>query len=122
MQIDFRQFSKNNLYLSIPEKLSEIHLNAWLFSNPCGNVLLIVGISWSPDLRVQHIQWSYSGNMLTMTVNVFTSLSFGNSPYDIKEHLIFFFTNSIAYCKPFSLNPSSVADSVGGAVMTGGKV
>ena len=35
--------------------LKEIHLHLWLFSNPCGKVLIIVGISWSPDLRVQHI-------------------------------------------------------------------
>ena len=41
--------------VSIPGKLSELHLHAWLFSNPCGKVLIFVGISWSPDLRVQHI-------------------------------------------------------------------
>ena len=40
--MDFRQFSRNNTYISIPGKLSEIHLNAWLFSNPCGKVLIIV--------------------------------------------------------------------------------
>ena len=34
-------------------KLLEIHLLAWLFSNPCGKVLIIVGISYSLDLRVQ---------------------------------------------------------------------
>ena len=56
MQIDFRQFSRNNMYLSIPGKLSEIHLHAWFFSNPRGKLLIIVGISWSPDLRVQHIK------------------------------------------------------------------
>ena len=33
--------------------MSEVHLHAWLFSNPCGKVLIIVKISWSPDLRVQ---------------------------------------------------------------------
>ena len=54
MQMEFRQFSWNNTFVSIPGKLSEIHLHAWLFSNPCGKVLIIVGISWSPDLRVQH--------------------------------------------------------------------
>ena len=31
----------------------KIHFHAWLFSNPCGKVLIIVGISWSPDLRAQ---------------------------------------------------------------------
>ena len=50
----FCQFSRHNTYLSIPGKLSEVHLHAWLFSNPCGKVLITVGISWSPDLRVQH--------------------------------------------------------------------
>ena len=39
----------------IPVKLSEIHLHSWLFSNSQGKVLFIVGISFSPDLRVQHI-------------------------------------------------------------------
>ena len=43
----------------IPEKLSAIHLHAWLFSNPRGKVLLIVGISCSPDVRVQHTLSSY---------------------------------------------------------------
>ena len=33
----------------------QINLHAWLFSNPCGKVLIIVGISWSLDLRVQHM-------------------------------------------------------------------
>ena len=51
----FWQFSRNNTYVSIPGKLSEVHLYAWLFSNPCGKVLITVGISWSPDLRVQRI-------------------------------------------------------------------
>ena len=55
MQVDLRQFSSNNTDISIPGKLSDIHLHAWLFSNPCGKVLVIVGISWSPDLRVQNI-------------------------------------------------------------------
>ena len=42
-----------------PGKLSEIHLHAWLFANPQGKVLIIVGISCCPDLRVQHLQhWS----------------------------------------------------------------
>ena len=53
--MDFRQFSRNNTYICIPGKLSEINLYAWLFSNPCGKVLIIVGISWSPDLRVHHL-------------------------------------------------------------------
>ena len=43
------------MYVSIPGKLSEIHLHAWLLSNVCGKVLNIVGISWSPDLIVQCI-------------------------------------------------------------------
>ena len=55
MQTDFRQFSRNNTYVNIPGKWTEIHLHAWLFSNPCGYVLIIVGILMSPDLRVQHI-------------------------------------------------------------------
>ena len=41
------------MYVSILGKLTKIHLHAWLFSNLCGKVLIIVGISWSPDLRVQ---------------------------------------------------------------------
>ena len=53
--MDFGQFSRNNTYVSIHGKLSEIHLHAWLSSNPSGKVLMIIGISWSPDLRVQHI-------------------------------------------------------------------
>ena len=55
MQMGFKQYSRNNTYVSIPEKLSEIHLHVWSFSNPCGKILIIVGILWSPDLRVQHI-------------------------------------------------------------------
>ena len=47
IQMDFRQFSRNNKYVSIPGKLSEIHLYAQLFSNSCGKVLIIVGIPWS---------------------------------------------------------------------------
>ena len=58
MQMDFRQFSRNNKYVSIPGKLSEIHLYAQLFSNSCGKVLIIVGIPWSPDLRVQLISFT----------------------------------------------------------------
>ena len=58
MQKDLRQFSRNDPYVSIPGKFSEILLHAWLFSNQCGNMLIIVGISWSPDLRVQHIYLS----------------------------------------------------------------
>ena len=55
MQMDFRKFSRNNMYVSIPGKWSEIRLHELLFSNPCGKVLIIVGDSWSPDLRVQLI-------------------------------------------------------------------
>ena len=43
------------MFVSILGKLSEIHLHAWFFSNPHGKVLIIVGISWSLDLRVQHM-------------------------------------------------------------------
>ena len=59
MQMVFWQFSRNNTYVSIPGKLSEVHLHAWLISNPCGKVLIFIGISWSPDLRVQlkHSAW-----------------------------------------------------------------
>ena len=42
------------MYVSIPGKLSEFHLHAWLFSNQCRKVLMFVGVSWSLDLRVQH--------------------------------------------------------------------
>ena len=52
----FWQFSRSNIYVSIPGKLSEVHLHACLFSNQCGKVLTIVGISWSPNLRVQYMQ------------------------------------------------------------------
>ena len=31
-------------------------MHEWLFFNPFGKVLIIIGISSSPDLRVQHIQ------------------------------------------------------------------
>ena len=54
MQMDLRQFSRNNTYVSIPGKLSEILLHAWMFSNPYEQVIIIVGLSWNPDLRVQH--------------------------------------------------------------------
>ena len=53
------------MYVGILGKLSEIHLHAWLFSNPCGKVLIIVGISWSPDLRVQHIYSSGTYNRVS---------------------------------------------------------
>ena len=46
MQMDLRQFSRNNVYVGIPGKLSEVHLHACLFSNPCRKVLVIVGISY----------------------------------------------------------------------------
>ena len=46
MQMDFRKFSRNNMYVGIPGKLSEVHLHACLFSNPCRKVLVIVGISY----------------------------------------------------------------------------
>ena len=52
----FMLFSRNNTYVGIPGRLSEIHLHACLFSNPQGKVLIIVGISCSLDLRVQLIQ------------------------------------------------------------------
>ena len=56
MKMVFWQFARNNAYISIPRKMSEVHLHAaWLFSNPCGKVLIIVGIPWNPDLRVKHI-------------------------------------------------------------------
>ena len=44
MQMDFRQFSRNNTCVSLPGKLLEIYLHAWLFSNLCGKVPIIVGI------------------------------------------------------------------------------
>ena len=39
MKMIFLQLSRNNTYVSIPEKLSETHLHAWLFSNPRGKIL-----------------------------------------------------------------------------------
>ena len=51
----FLTFSRNKTYVSIPGKLSEVNLYARFFFNPCGKVLIIVGISWSPYLRVQLI-------------------------------------------------------------------
>ena len=35
----FRQFSRNNMYVSIPGKLSEIHLHGWMFFNHCWNFM-----------------------------------------------------------------------------------
>ena len=55
MQMDVRIFFRINMNVRIPGKLSEIQLHEWFFSNPCGKVLIIVGISWSLDLRVQPI-------------------------------------------------------------------
>ena len=69
MQMDFMQFSRNNTYASIPGKLSEIHVHAWLFSNPYGNVLFFVGISWTPDLRVQ-LKYLESVNVSVVNVAV----------------------------------------------------
>ena len=68
IKMDFRRFSRNNRYVSIPGKLSENHLNAWLFSNPRGKVQINVGISCSPDLRVQlkYIQSLSWENMFLM--------------------------------------------------------
>ena len=40
--MDFRQFSRNNTDGSIPVKFSIINFHAWLFSNPCGKVLIIM--------------------------------------------------------------------------------
>ena len=39
MQMDFWQFSRNAYICIIPGKLLENHLHAWLFSNPCEQVL-----------------------------------------------------------------------------------
>ena len=39
MRMDFSQFFRNAYICIIPGKLSENHLHAWLFSNPCGQVL-----------------------------------------------------------------------------------
>ena len=39
MQMDFRQFFRNDMFVSISGKLSAIYLHAQLFSNPCGKVL-----------------------------------------------------------------------------------
>ena len=45
------------MYVRIPGKFSEINLRASLFSNPQGKVLIIVGMSCSPDLKVQPNQY-----------------------------------------------------------------
>ena len=52
--MDFWKLSRNNTCVSIPEKLSEIHLHALLFSNPQGKVIIFIKMSYSLDLRVQH--------------------------------------------------------------------
>ena len=57
IQMDFWQFSRNADICVIAGKLSEIHLDAWLLSNPQEKVLVVVGISCSPDLRVQHMNF-----------------------------------------------------------------
>ena len=41
MLMDFWQFSRNNTYVDIPGQFSEIHLHAWWFSNPLGNVFFL---------------------------------------------------------------------------------
>ena len=38
MQMDFWQFSRNAYICTIPGKLSEKHLHAWLFSKPCEQI------------------------------------------------------------------------------------
>ena len=55
MQMDVRIFFRINMYVRISGKLSEIQVHEWFFSTPCGKVLIIVGISWSLNLRVQPI-------------------------------------------------------------------
>ena len=56
MQTDLKKktFSRTADISVITGKLLEIHLHAWLFSNPRGKFLIIDGISCTPDLRVQH--------------------------------------------------------------------
>ena len=39
--MDFWWFSRNNTIVSIPGKLSQIHLHVWLFSNPQKKVLFL---------------------------------------------------------------------------------
>ena len=56
------------MYVIILGKLSEIHLHARFFSNPCGNALIIDGISWSPDLRVQRTYSSHIKQVLSKSV------------------------------------------------------
>ena len=41
MEKDFWQFARNNTYVSIPGKLSEILLHAWLFSNLWGKIIFL---------------------------------------------------------------------------------
>ena len=53
IQMDFWHLSRNNTYVSIPGKLLDIHLLAWLFSNPWGKVLFLLqsmGQIYSLDL------------------------------------------------------------------------
>ena len=49
------------------EELSEIHLHAWLFSNPRGKVEIIDGTSCSPDLTTVSCDApeSYKGNQIS---------------------------------------------------------
>ena len=74
------------MYVSIPGKLTEIHLHAWLFSNSCGKVIIIFGISWSPDLRVQHILLI---KRLYLTLMVFLPSSYFNLNLFFQGHSIF---------------------------------
>ena len=76
MQMGFKQFSRNNMYVSIPGKFSEIHLHAWLFSNPSEKVLIIVGISCSPDLRVQQYHFVYPKKKLQHYNNIHLVVTF----------------------------------------------
>ena len=84
----FWQCSRNETFVSIPRKLAEVHLHAWLFSNPCVKVLIIVGISWSPDLRVQHIVTQLkNSNFDNIKKKIVTKLKISNSSPNLKLKL-----------------------------------
>ena len=64
---EFQEFSRNDKYVRVPGKLSEIHSkvpmysNCWnstpmcsFFSNPGDNVMISAEVSCNQDLRVEH--------------------------------------------------------------------
>ena len=63
----------------VSRKFVEIHLYARLISNPRGKVLIIAGMSCSPDLKVQHRQGQNEGkeqNIIWLLVIFFRFMQF----------------------------------------------